>query len=69
MTKSMVQYRINSRLTSSNEETQSMNELSLTCVDRKREDSFIMSLYHLAEHCNYCDLHDKMIRDQIVVGL
>ena len=33
-------------------------------------DSFITSLsYRQAEHCNYCDLHDKMIRDQIVMGL
>ena len=33
-------------------------------------DSFITLLsYQLAEHCNYCELHDKMIWDQIVVGL
>ena len=32
-------------------------------------DSFITSLYRLAEHCNYRDLHDEMIRDWIVVGL
>ena len=32
-------------------------------------DSFITSLYRLAEHCNYCDLHDEMIQDRIVVGL
>ena len=32
-------------------------------------DSFIMLLYRLAEHCNYCDLHDEMIQDWIVVGL
>ena len=32
-------------------------------------DSFITSLYRLAEHCNYRDLHDEMIRDRIVVGL
>ena len=33
-------------------------------------DSFITSLsYRLAEHYNYCDLHDEMIQDQIVVGL
>ena len=31
--------------------------------------SFITSLYWLAEHCNYHDLHDEMIQDQIVVGL
>ena len=32
-------------------------------------DSFITLLYQLAEHCNYRDLHDKMIQDQIVMGL
>ena len=32
-------------------------------------DSFITSLYHLAEHCNYRGLHDEMIQDRIVVGL
>ena len=32
-------------------------------------DSFITSLYRLAEHHNYHDLHGEMIPDQIVVGL
>ena len=32
-------------------------------------DSFITSLYRLAEHCNYRDLHDEMVQDRIVVGL
>ena len=32
-------------------------------------DSFISLLYWLAEHCNYHDLHDEIIRDWIVVGL
>ena len=32
-------------------------------------DTFITSLYTLAEHCQYGDLHDDMIRDRIVVGL
>ena len=33
-------------------------------------DLFITSLsYQLAEHCNYRDLYDEMIRDRIVVGL
>ena len=32
-------------------------------------DTFITSLYCLAEHCNYGALHDDMIRDCIVVGL
>ena len=32
--------------------------------------SFITLLsYWLAEHCNYSDLNDEMIRDWIVVGL
>ena len=35
----------------------------------ERVDSFITSLYQLAEHCNYHDLHNEMIQDQIVVGL
>ena len=35
----------------------------------KPVDSFITSLYQLAEDCNYRDLHDGMIRDRIVVGL
>ena len=32
-------------------------------------DSFITDLHALAEHCDYKDLHDEMIRDRIVVGL
>ena len=32
-------------------------------------DLFRTSLYRLAEHCNYRDLHDEMIRDWSVVGL
>ena len=32
-------------------------------------DTFITSLYSLAEHCNYGALHDEMIRDRIVVGI
>ena len=32
-------------------------------------DSFITSLYCLAEHCGYGALHTEMIRDRIVVGL
>ena len=32
-------------------------------------DSFITELYSLAEHCGYGELHDKMIRDRIVVGI
>ena len=30
-------------------------------------DSFITSLYWLAEHCIYHDLHDEMVQDRIVV--
>ena len=32
-------------------------------------EAFITDLYALAEHCGYGDLHDEMIRDQIVVGI
>lgn len=32
-------------------------------------DTFITSLYQLAEHCGYGVLHDEMIRDRLVVGL
>lgn len=32
-------------------------------------DSFVTVLYALAEHCNYRVLHDKLIRDRLVVGL
>ena len=33
-------------------------------------DSFIITdLHRLAEFCEYGDLHDQLIRDQIVVGL
>ena len=31
--------------------------------------TLITALYGLAEHCGYSELHDKMIRDRIVVGL
>ena len=44
---------------------------NLICVYRheegKRVDSFITSLYQLAEHCNYRhDLHNEMIQDWIL---
>lgn len=32
-------------------------------------DNFITSLYHLAEHCQFKDLREELIRDRIVVGL
>ena len=32
-------------------------------------DNFITDLYSLAEHCNFGTLHDKLIRDRIVVGI
>ena len=32
-------------------------------------DSFMTTLYTLAEHCNYGALHDELIRDRLVVGL
>lgn len=42
--------------------------------ERKQEegesvDSFITALYALAEHCNYQNLKEDLIRDRIVVGL
>ena len=32
-------------------------------------DTFITDLFTLAQHCNYGNLHDEMVRDRIVVGL
>ncbi len=32
-------------------------------------DTFITSLYTLAEHCGYGDPHDEMVRDRIVLGI
>ena len=32
-------------------------------------DDFIIDLYSLAEHCDYGQLHDQMVRDRIVVGI
>ena len=32
-------------------------------------DDFIIDLYSLAEHCQYGQLHDEMVRDRIVVGI
>ena len=32
-------------------------------------DDFIIDLYSLAEHCQYGNLNDKMVRDRIVVGI
>jgi hypothetical protein len=32
-------------------------------------ETFITTLFTLAEHCGYGDLHDEMIRDRIVVGI
>ena len=37
--------------------------------DGESVDSFITSLYVLAEHCGFGPLHDEMVRDHIVVGL
>ena len=31
-------------------------------------DVFITSLYAVAEHCNFGDLHDELIRDRIVMA-
>lgn len=49
-----------------------MRELDSTCDGKKRvslQDEFITSLYALAKHCGYDQLHDEMIRDRIVVGI
>ena len=38
-------------------------------MEGENVDSFITDLYHLAENCDFKDLHDELIRDRIVVGL
>ena len=40
-----------------------------TQEEREPVNSFMTSLYQLAEHWNYHDLHDEIIQDRIVVGL
>ena len=44
---------------------------STSCIQEPGEtvDTFITALYSLAEHCDYKDLHDDLIRDRIVVGI
>ena len=37
--------------------------------ENKPGESFITALYSLVEHCGYGNLHDEMIRDQIVVRI
>ena len=37
--------------------------------DRESVDTFITSLYGLAEKCMFGNLHNDMIRDRIVVGI
>ena len=32
-------------------------------------DDFIINLYCLAKHCEYGNLHNKLVRDRIVVGI
>ena len=32
-------------------------------------DHFVTALYSLLKHCDYGDLKDEMIRDQIVIGI
>ena len=47
-----------------------MSELDSTAVSRRKENLRTRSsLTCIAEHCDYKDLHDEMIRDRIVVGL
>ncbi|GBN65097.1 hypothetical protein AVEN_65994-1 [Araneus ventricosus] len=38
-------------------------------LDGESVNTFITALYTLAEHCEYGVLHDKLIRDRIVVGI
>lgn len=37
--------------------------------DNETVESFVTALYTLVEHCDYGTLHDKLIRDRLVVGL
>ena len=37
--------------------------------DGEMADSFVITLYSLAEHCGYGDLHDEMIQDCMVLGI
>lgn len=37
--------------------------------DGEMADLFVTTLYSLAEHCAYGELHDKMIRDRTVVKI
>lgn len=32
-------------------------------------DIFITALFALAENCEYCELHDDLLRDRLVVGI
>lgn len=38
-------------------------------MEIKSIDSLITDLYTVAKHYGYRDLHDKMIRDSIIVGI
>ena len=45
-------------------------QLNRRCQEeRENVDSYITSLFCLAENCEYAALHDEMIRDRIVVGI
>ena len=37
--------------------------------DGEPVDDFVINLYSLAEHCDYGQLHDQMVRDRIVIGI
>ena len=69
--RSTTQYQTSPRLTLFSEET--LSKMKKLNMHRKEEgepvDSFITSLYRLAEHYNCRDLHDEMIQDRIVMGL
>ena len=38
-------------------------------LEGESTDSFVTALHGLAEHCNFRDLKDELIRDRLVVGL
>ena len=72
LTRLMGQSRESSTNTSSRK-GMSYNEQALFNYRRQEPgepvDSFITALHTLAEHCDYKDLREKMIRDRIVVGI
>lgn len=35
----------------------------------KTVEQYIMVLYNLAEHCNYKDMKEEMIRNRLIIGI